>query len=440
MTEYNPGNWPPFPPGDWLPSHEETLKWLKELLEEAECNPKPFDRVITDFKALVDEDPALKILSEKMFQEIPIVEGDVTYEAKSFDDALKLCNEILTLAPKVRTSGAGISSITVPFNAVFNWPAATTSGYVFFLNKHVNGKLKNIINKWGEFLKTQESTTYLASNIPPGDKERKKYWFSEEYQKRMKEYAQWTGDINALYKCDPKSKTWGFNSWDCFFTRTFCDGVRGLSKGDRDDPKLIVNPCEAGFQAKREKVHDRATFWLKDQPYSILDMLNFDSYSYRFFNGTVYQGWLSSACYHRWHAPISGTVKRVVQVPGTYYSNVRSNLYPRPDPSGPNLSQFYLASVATRALIFIEADNADIGLICFIAIGMNEISSCEIISQEHQHVDKGDLLGMFHMGGSAFCLVFEPRVKLEFRPEPKETPDNPHKMFKLKSPLATVKN
>jgi phosphatidylserine decarboxylase len=71
---------------------------------------------------------------------------------------------------------------------------------------------------------------------------------------------------------------------------------------------------------------------------------------------------------------------------------------------------------------------------------MNEISSCEIISQEYQHVDKGDMLGMFHMGGSAFCLVFEPRVKLEFRPPPKWTSDNPHQMFKLKSLLATVKN
>ena len=29
-------------------------------------------------------------------------------------------------------------------------------------------------------------------------------------------------------------------------------------------------------------------------------------------------------------------------------------------------------------------------------------------------MDKGDQLGMFHFGGSTHCLIFRPRVKLEF--------------------------
>ena len=44
---------------------------------------------------------------------------------------------------------------------------------------------------------------------------------------------------------------------------------------------------------------------------------------------------------------------------GTYYSETLSEGF---DPSGPNESQGYITEVATRALIFIEADNPKIGL------------------------------------------------------------------------------
>jgi phosphatidylserine decarboxylase len=50
--------------------------------------------------------------------------------------------------------------------------------------------------------------------------------------------------------------------------------------------------------------------------------------------------------------------------------------------------------LATRALIFIEADNRDIGLVCVMPVGMVEVSTCDITVKEGQHVNKGDQLGM----------------------------------------------
>ena len=73
-----------------------------------------------------------------------------------------------------------------------------------------------------------------------------------------------------------------------------------------------------------------------------------------------------------------------------------------------------MAVLATRALIFIEADNPDIGLMCVMFVGMAEVSSNEITVREGQHVKKGDQLGMFHFGGSTHCLIFRPQVKLKF--------------------------
>jgi phosphatidylserine decarboxylase len=65
-------------------------------------------------------------------------------------------------------------------------------------------------------------------------------------------------------------------------------------------------------------------------------------------------------------------------------------------------------------MLFIEADNPAIGLMCVMPVGMAEVSTCEITVYEGQHVKKGDPLGMFHFGGSTHCLLFRPGVRLDF--------------------------
>ena len=50
---------------------------------------------------------------------------------------------------------------------------------------------------------------------------------------------------------------------------------------------------------------------------------------------------------------------------------------------------------------------------CFLPVGMAEVSTCEITVYQGQHVKKGDQLGMFHFGGSTHCLMFRPGVRLD---------------------------
>lgn len=127
-------------------------------------------------------------------------------------------------------------------------------------------------------------------------------------------------------------------------------------------------------------------FWSKAQPYALQFMMDNDPWATQFEGGTVYQAFLSALSYHRWHAPVSGTVVKTYLVEGSYYSEALSE---GNDPSAPNDSQGYIAEVATRALIFIEADNPDIGLMCFMAVGMAEVSTCDVKVYEGQHLTKG---------------------------------------------------
>lgn len=143
----------------------------------------------------------------------------------------------------------------------------------------------------------------------------------------------------------------------------------------------------------------REKFWVKGQPYSVRDMLANDPLSDTFVGGTVYQAFLSALSYHRWHSPISGTIKKAYVVQGTYfceplYEDFKlQNDDDKDAKEGENVSQEYLSVMATRAIIFIEADNKEIGTMAFMGVGMVEVSTCEITVKEGQHVKKGDQIG-----------------------------------------------
>ena len=134
-------------------------------------------------------------------------------------------------------------------------------------------------------------------------------------------------------------------------------------------------------------------------------MLAFDPLADQFVGGTIYQAFLSALSYHRWHSPVTGTVKNSYVVDGTYFSEplfedfqstaVEGDKHGagETDSNGECTSQEYISAVATRGIMFIEADNKKIGLIAVLAVGMTEVSTCEITVKEGDKVKKGDQLG-----------------------------------------------
>lgn len=221
-----------------------------------------------------------------------------------------------------------------------------------------------------------------------------------------------------------------------FFTRQLQDNARPVAFPD--DDSVIANCCESKVYNLAHNVKLRDTFFAKGQPYSILDMMAHDPLAHQFAGGTIYQAFLSALSYHRWHSPISGTVKRAFVQDGTYFSEPLFEGVGDPsnteiDPTGLPLAQGYLSALATRAIIVIEADNKDLGLVTFIGIGMDEVSTCEITVKEGGRIEKGQELGMFHFGGSSHCLIFQKGVKLTGFPSLNREHNVP-----VRSKLATV--
>jgi len=337
-------------------------------------------------------DPEINMFFHEMFWQQFHLPGDQEgVKIVCWQEMILLINFIMTRAPRFDKSDL----IGFPINVILNWPMATTAGFAAFLNDKVNKLFKEILNYWAVYLTTYDSAKVLNDDPRHG-------WFGEDAMEAMPNFAK-------EFKCNPEDKYYGFKSWDDFFTREFQDGIRPVDSPD--DDSIVANACEsAPFKFARD-VRRRDFFWIKNQQYSLEFILNMNELANKFYGGTIYQAFLSATSYHRWHSPVSGTIYKTELVDGSYYSQTYNI---QDDPAAPNMSQGYISHVAARGIVYIQADNPDIGLMIFVSIGMSEVSSNEIAVKEGQRIKKGDQLGMFHYGGSTHLLIFQPGVDVEF--------------------------
>lgn len=332
------------------------------------------------------------------------------FAINSAQDLMQQLDLALSHAPEwSQASDEPQSLVGLPFNQALMNLMETPSGRFLFKRTDVNQHLKAILKRWAGFLETRGSLYVL--NAING-------WLSREAIAKLEEMAnRATGDhrgFTALYECPDETdpNTLGFKSWDAFFSRRFKPGIRPLPCPEALN-KLpgtpILNACESKPWQISHQCSVNDEFRLKGQLYSLRDMLGNDPLIDHFDNGTVYQGYLSALSYHRWHSPVTGTIARVHHIDGSYFSQL-----PMSDSLAMEKSQSYLTNVATRTVIFIEASEPSIGLICFIAVGMGEVSSCVATVRDGNHVEAGDEIGCFHYGGSTHCLVFSGKTDVHF--------------------------
>ncbi|KAL0567775.1 hypothetical protein V5O48_014219 [Marasmius crinis-equi] len=386
-----------------ISSHQNAARiWSDRKILALERLPKgrnDWHPVIRDFLELIEGDPFLYMNFRQMFDQIPKqppYNEDPTGkpQIRDYHLMLGLFDHILTCAPQWEDN----HMVGLPMNAILNWPMNTLAGQVVFSDSRVNAQFKKVLDVWAEFLSTKEST-YVLTKDDGG-------WFNP---------VVIPSHFEQTFVCDPSDPHYGFQSWDDFFTRRVRPGVRPVA--DPDDDSVITSACESSVTRISLNIQTKGKLWMKGQPYSFEDMFNHDPFTHSFIGGTVYQAFLSATNYHRWHSPVNGVVTKIVHISGTYYLQspaVGFESDDGPDVSCPDNSQPFLSHMATRVLIFLESDNPLIGLMCFVAVGMVEVSTCQATVSEGTRVSKGDELGMFHFGGSTYCLVFRSETKLEF--------------------------
>ncbi|KZP29036.1 phosphatidylserine decarboxylase [Athelia psychrophila] len=408
--------------GGWLPtSHEIHQSFIKKHLKTANeailrDGPTKHIPAVEEFKIAIEGDAAMKDMFDQIFLQV----SDFSRQVKNFETLLSLLDCILPKGPPFHLDTDAEGNIVgepigVPIYLIFDLLSNTAAAYDLFRLPRFNVALKKVLDSWGSFLSDPERDSNAVLNTGPEG------WFGQTGVTTLEEKIH-PLNFNDTYTIpDPNADHRGFKTWDAFFTRTLKEGARPVDF--RDQKFLIHSACESTVYrvAKNVKAHDQ--FWLKSQKYSLYDMLDRDEENAAYFaGGTVYQAFLSPLDYHRWHAPIDGTIEKFEVIDGSFFAVMPDEGAAADDPDLPEgsphgaiiRSQSSLTINATRALIYIKADNPDIGRICFIGVGMLEVSTCDVTVKKGQHVSTGDELGLFHFGGSSHALIFESKCQVTF--------------------------
>lgn len=247
---------------------------------------------------------------------------------------------------------------------------------------------------WGSFLSTAES------------------WNDEYYRMALADNK--FGLKNDWYEAPANWKT--FNQ---FFSRH----LKSKDKRPIAEPannSVVTSPADAqpqGIWAIDEKsniVQKQGVPIKSGTLNSIEKLIGEDGqYEKEFANGTFTHTYLDVNDYHRYHFPISGTVKEVRIIPGqnaagcilTWDSINKRYAY---DASVPGWQ-----SVEARGCIIVE--NQEFGLVALLPIGMSQVCSVNFEKniQPGTKVNKGDMMGYFLFGGSDFMMIFQKKAGFE---------------------------
>ena len=250
----------------------------------------------------------------------------------------------------------------------------------------------------------------------------KESWKDEYYQNAVK-----NPDFHLDDGTYEDHKNW--KSFNDFFARKLKDPSLRPIEAPEDD-NVITAPADSAPQGVwkidgnhhviAEKPEEQSGLAIKTGTLTDVSVLQADSrYARSFANGTLTHTFLDINDYHRYHFPVSGTVKEVLLVPqddapgGVITWDAEAGRY----------KEYYSEifgwqSIETRGIVIIETESG--GLVAVIPVGMCQVSSVNFEEQvkEGAQVRKGDPLGYFLFGGSDIIMIFSEDLSFEMTTEP----------------------
>jgi len=170
-----------------------------------------------------------------------------------------------------------------------------------------------------------------------------------------------------------------------------------------EDPTKAVSAADCRLVVY-ETVAQSHTIWIKGNHFSIANLIQDKVAARPWDDGAVASFRLSPQDYHRYHSPVSGTVKWWKQLDGQYYSV---------DPLAVTSSVDILTANARSAFCLSSPEFGDV---LFVAIGANEVGTVKLAEKAMTpgaEIQKGEEIGLFEFGGSSIIVAFEPG-RIEF--------------------------
>jgi len=251
--------------------------------------------------------------------------------------------------------------------------------------------------------------------------------FTREWGLYLSTEASWNDQYYQMALADPSfglQKGWyedpsHWKTFNDFFAR-YLKSPDQRPIASPDDPSVIASPADSKPQGvwkidRHSNIVGPKGVRIKSTLFkSVVALIGKDSaYKNAFANGTLTHTFLDVNDYHRYHFPMSGTVKEVRIIPSddavggitTWDPDKKKYVLESSAPGWQNIE--------TRGCVIIETK--EYGLVALLPIGMSQVSSVnfEDAVKPGATFKKGDMLGYFLFGGSDYVILFQSKVKFD---------------------------
>jgi phosphatidylserine decarboxylase len=190
-----------------------------------------------------------------------------------------------------------------------------------------------------------------------------------------------------------------YANFNAFFAREIKASARPIAEPEND----LVTSSPADCRLTAFPTVDMATkYWIKGFGFTLEKLLGDAELAKQFDGGSIVIARLAPQDYHRWHAPVSGTVKGVREIPGAYYT-----VNPQAINEPGTLDVF---CENRRSVMTLErtTTKAPIAIIAVGAMLVGSIKWLDGVGVVGAEVKRGECMGAFYYGGSTVIVLYPP--------------------------------
>ena len=199
--------------------------------------------------------------------------------------------------------------------------------------------------------------------------------------------------LSEMVQPDPTK----YDTFNEFFAREIREDARPIDEPTND----LISSSPADCRLTAYPAVDLATkYWIKGFGFSVEKLLGDASLAQQFEGGSIIIARLAPQDYHRWHAPVSGTVEGVKEIPGAYYTV---------NPQAINESGTLDVFCENRRSVMTVKRSSTGSPIAIIAVGAMLVGSIKYvggIDQPGAVIRRGQCLGKFQYGGSTVIVLY----------------------------------
>ena len=201
--------------------------------------------------------------------------------------------------------------------------------------------------------------------------------------------------LHEMVKPDPND----YATFNEFFAREIKESARPVAHPENE----LVTSSPADCRLTAFPSIDLATkYWIKGFGFTIENLLDDADLAKQFEGGSIVIARLAPQDYHRWHAPVSGTVTSIKEIPGAYYTVNPQAI------NEPGTLDVFCANRRSVMTVERAVTKAPIAIIAVGAMLVGSIRYVPGVGEVGAKITRGQCLGAFYYGGSTVIVLYPP--------------------------------